>query len=291
MSNNRKEVCPACGHKSYWITPERNLNAYCFVCGHTERNSNPQPLKRANDIHGIRQLYGELTSYYHSCLMLEHRNYLLNRGFTDETITAYRIGFVPNSDHILYRNEYAIDGGIVRSDGTPFLTGRLVFPYMVGSVVTDMRGRLFVGESEQKYLSPYGGSFYRGADYPFSYDNLEYENIVLTEGEAKAIASNQAGIPTVSIPGILSLRPQLKQRDNQVFTVCFDNQLSNWFDVVRAIQRLAKKFQNLLVATLPLLGRQKMDIDDYIRDYGISAYKEVITRAIPYSSWLSLVRV
>jgi DNA primase len=251
-----------------------------------------QALKRANDIHGIRQLYGELTDYYHSCLAPEHRTYLLNRGFTDETISAYRIGYVPDTTHILYRNEYVIDGGIVRKDGTPFLLGRLIFPYMVGSVVTDMRGRLFVGESEQKYLSPYGGSFYRGADYPYSYDNLaQHEKIVLTEGEAKAIASNQAGVPTVSIPGILSLRPQLKQRDNQTFTVCFDSQVEHWYDVIRAIQRLAKKFQNLLIATLPLLGREKMDIDTFINDYGADKYKDVISRAIPYSNWLSLVRV
>jgi hypothetical protein len=95
----------------------------------------------------------------------------------------------------------------------------------------------------------------------------------------------------VSIPGILSLRPQLKQRDNQVFTVCFDSQVEHWYDVIRAIQRLAKKFQNLLIATLPLLGREKMDIDTFINDYGVDKYKDVISRAIPYSNWLSLVRV
>jgi hypothetical protein len=87
------------------------------------------------------------------------------------------------------------------------------------------------------------------------------------------------------------IRPQLKQRSGQSFTICFDSQVNHWFDVVRAIQRLKKHFDNLLIATLPLMGRAKMDIDDYIRDFGAEAYKRVIDRAVPYQTWIKLVRV
>jgi len=290
MSNNRKEICPSCGHKSYWVTPERNLSAFCFVCGHSEKTGKIQPLKRANDIKGIRQLYSELTDYYHSCLGSDHISYLHSRGITDRDITRYKIGYAPHTYTLLYSDPMAIDAGIIMRDKTPFLANRIIFPYLVENVVVDMRGRLLGGDDERKYLSPYGGAYFRGADYAFNHDALKNDTIILTEGEAKAIASNVV-MPTVSIPGILSLRPQLKQRTGQSFTICFDSQVNHWFDVVRAIQRLKKHFDNLLIATLPLMGRTKMDIDTFVQDFGAEAYKRVIDRAVPYQTWIKLVRV
>jgi DNA primase len=290
MSNSYKTTCIACGGGNFYVTPH-NGKGYCFNCGHFTQEGRIQLLKRAENIQGIRQFYSELTHYYHSCLTDEHRMYLHKRGVSDTHIETYKIGYVPQGWHTLYNDPVAFDAGMVIKDKGSFLSGRIVFPYYVNGVVTDMRGRLFVGKSDQKYLSPYGGSYYRGADYTFNHSALQYDQVVVTEGELKALASNEVGVPTVAIPGILSLRPQLKQRLGQSFTVCFDSQVEHWFDVVRAIQRLKKHFDNLLIATLPLMGRVKMDIDDYIKDFGADAYKRVISRAVPYNTWIRMVRV
>jgi DNA primase len=289
MSNSYKTTCPACSGSNLYVTPH-NAKSYCFNCGYFAQEGKAEPLKRSERIKEIRELYTELARYYHSCLEPEHRLFLNKRGISDETIQKYQLGFVPQSHHILYDDLAVNHAGIARKNKTAFLGDRIVFPYMVNGVITDLRGRTLT-QHIVPYLSPRGSAYFRGADYTFNHEALQYDRVVITEGEIKAIASNQAGIPSVAIPGIISLRPQLKQRVGQSFTICFDSQVNHWFDVVRAIQRLKKHFDNLLIATLPLMGRTKMDIDDFIKDFGIEAYKRVIDRAVPYNTWIKLVRV
>lgn len=285
------EICPSCNGSSFYVTPQNGLG-YCFKCGYTEREaaSSYRPLVRSPYISEIRKMYTHLAAYYHSCLEPEHRTYLQERGLTDATIEAFQLGYVPQSKHSLYTKDFAKDSGLVRHDGKPFLAKRIVFPYFVDDVVTDFRGRSLDPDEEQRYSTPYGGTFFRGADYGYNQCDMTKDPVVITEGEIKALASWQCGIPTVAIPGILALRPQVRAAYGQRVIVCFDNQVENWYDVLRAIQRLAAVFDTFHVATLPLCGFEKMDIDTYVRHAGCDAYRRVLDRAVPYQRWLAMVR-
>jgi DNA primase len=283
-----KAICPKCQGRNFWKTPE-NDTAYCFNCGYLEKGENAQPLQRSPHIKEIREYYTETAQYYHSCLDTAHREYLNKRGITDASIEQYKIGFAPNEKHIRYHGELARESGLAGKDMSPFLADRIVFPYWVKGVVTDMRARAW-GANEIKYLSPHGTAFVRGADYPFNYETLQHDHVVITEGDPKCIVSEQIGVHCISLPGIFSMRPMLKQRQNQKFTICFDNQLSNYYDVIRGIKRLAGLFDDLRIATLPLMNREKMDVDSYILDFGADAYKKVIRRALNYTEWIKLVR-
>jgi DNA primase len=235
-------------------------------------------------------MYTHLAIYYHSCLEPSHRTYLNKRGITDATIQTFQIGYVPESKHTLYTKDFSSDSGLVKQNGKPFLAKRIVFPYLVDDVVTDFRGRSFDPNEEQRYSTPYGGTFFRGADYGYNQQAITHDPVVITEGEVKALASWQCGIPTLAIPGILAVRPQVRTRYGQRVIVCFDNQVENWYDVIRAIQRLATVFDTLHVATLPLCGFEKMDIDTYVLHAGCDAYRRVLDRAVPYQRWLAMVR-
>lgn len=268
---------------------------YCFNCGYKEvcAADEVKPIVRYHDIPMIRQLYTQLADYYHSCITPEIEQFLQQRGITAEHIDRWRIGYVPDDRHVLYYHDVAPHAGISTTQHTAFLANRIVVPNRIGSVVTDFRGRWYGNDcpKDKKYLSPYQSAYYRGADFPFNHAALQlYNCVVVTEGDFKAILSHESGIPTCALPGILSMRPELQQRTDQTFIICFDSQVNHAADVRRAIVRLGNMFSNVKVATLPLHGEVKQDIDSYILQYGISAYHTVIARALPFTEWKALNR-
>ena len=293
-----KETCVQCHSRNFYVTPE-NGKGYCFSCGYFTQTGECRPPQRSLHIPAIRALYTELAAYYHSCLDTTHRDYLHSRGINDALISTAQIGFVPNSPHILYQDMLAKDAGLVRPDGSIHLQNRIVFPYHTTALtaktplrdhgsVTDIRGRAVLPD-ELKYLSPKHSGFYRGADYPYCYSALRENRVVITEGEIKALLSNHVGVPCVALPGIVSMRPMLRQGEKHIFIVCFDAPYTP--HTIRAIYRLGQRFEGLLVATLPTFGASKMDIDTLILEHGAGVYLKAISRAIPFETWKALIRV
>ena len=281
MARGYKTQCLECSGNNLWITPDNGMS-YCYNCGYCERDtSKPQAKKeRYHDIVAIRQLYTELTAYYHSNVDCA-RSYLHSRGLNDADITQYQIGYCPNSSHKLYLTEHSIAAGIVRKDGTPFLANRVTFPYWNSVYVTDIRGRTINPNEQLRYLSPFGGSFHRGADYPFAWSE---DSSVLTEGELKAIAIRKAGFTAIGVPGITNIRPQSKYD-----IICFDSDKKPEH-VQRAILRLVKYRKDLKIATIPLAQNEdKMGADDYIEKYGIEAFQRVLNAALSVKEWKELM--
>ena len=283
----RKLDCPQCQGRNFYYTSDNDVG-YCFNCGYTERGNTVNQKERYTDIPAIRQLYTELTEYYHSCLERKHIDYLVARGITEQAIVKYKLGYCPNAHHILYNAPESLSAGLYGQ--RVHLGSRIVFPYFLGQLVTDIRGRYFGnGSTQQKYLSPFNSSFYRGADYAYNHNVLHNPSVVITEGEMKAIASTEAGIACLALPGMRSFRPGIKQYDDQTTIICFDTQIAHYYDVRRAIIDLAKRFHNPKVATLPAT-KGKQDIDSYILEYGKERYAKVIQRALPFDIWKGLSR-
>ena len=280
MARGYKDTCPGCSGKNLWITPDNGMS-YCYNCGYCNFDSNTPQVKqeRYHDVTAIRQLYTELTAYYHS--NVDHvRKYLHNRGLTDEEINTYKIGYCPSGSHKIYQSEHAEAAGIVKHNGMAFLGDRVTFPYWNSIYVTDIRGRA-VGDDERRYLSPFGGSFHRGADYPFAWSN---DSEVITEGEFKAIALRRAGFQAIGVPGITNIRPK-----SMYSIICFDSDTKKEH-VQRAILRIAKYRKDIRIATIPLRkGEEKMGADDYIEKYGIEAMKLVLNAALSLKEWKEIM--
>jgi len=300
MAKGYKTTCPECKKHNFYVTPHNSFG-YCFNCGFRQKHGfvTHEPTISHEEISAFRQLYTELTAYYHSCLTEPHRTWLHQRGITDAMIERFRIGYVPASFHILYTSELAEKAGIAVNK-QPFLAKRIVFPYLLDGVVYDLRGRSIANE-EPKYLSLRNSASLRGATIAYNADILKDkpETLVITEGEIKAIASQQAGVATVAFPGIRSRR-NLQAFSTQRVVICFDNQLRHYYDVYRAIVDLATDLlpftQQIFVALLPLWGEgrwfqyDKMDIDTYILRNGEEAYRNLIETAIPYLRFLQIAR-
>jgi DNA primase len=281
-----KSQCPECLGKNLYITPHNGLE-YCFNCGYTHGTGEYTPRTRFEDIRGIREFYTDLAIYYHGCLDTAHVEYLHARGITDDAISRYGIGYCPNSTHVLYTNTLAAHAGMAVK-GMPFMAGRIVFPYWYDGYVTDIRGRAFDCVSDKKYLSPRKDAFYRGADYPYNAIHLDLDApLVITEGEIKAIAAGMAGIPTIALPGIQSMRPKIINRYGKNDIVCFDTQSGQArLDIRRAIFKL-HDIIGIRVATLPEL-KGKGEIDTHILAYGPESFKRIVSRALEFNLWKKL---
>ena len=276
-----KLQCPECNGNNYYYTAHNDMG-HCFNCGYTSFGDRPVIKQtRYEDITGIRQLYTALTEYYHSCIDDTARQYLHSRGLTDSDIQAYQLGYCPRSYTPLYNDDHAIAAGIVHKSGKPFLANRIIFPYWNSIYVTDMRGRSLDPHADIRYLSPFNGSFFRGADYPFLWSE---DSVIVTEGELKAIAINKAGYAAIGAPGILSIRPK-----SNFDMICFDSD-SNPNDVNRAILRIAKDKPDVKIITIPLAsGERKMGADDYIEKYGVEAFRRLVSAALDVQTWKAIM--
>lgn len=282
-----KTTCPNCGGHNFYVT-EHNGVKYCFNCAYVEKEGYAEENIKVRSLHveEIRKYYTEVTRYYHSCLDTKHRDFLHQRGIEDSTIERLQIGFCPNSSHQLYVHPLAEESGIsIKRE--PFLSNRIIFPYWFEGKVTDMRGRT-VDMDELKYKSPFKSAYYRGADYAYNVSALPEETIVITEGEIKSILPEQFGLPTKGLPGMNAERTISVGTFKKV-VLCFDNQRYNRKQLIMAIKRWAQKLPNPFIATLPLRGKDKQDIDGYILQYGIDSYKQVIAAAMPYEKWKGYV--
>lgn len=302
MGKGYKTTCPSCGGHNFYVTPHNGVG-YCFNCGHVERaggGSKPMPARsRYRD--GIRAVYTAYAHWCHEQMRDEHYAYLERRGISRATADAHGIGYCPVKLFTHLMTVEAYEAGLVTRDRKPFLAGRLVIPYVNSDgQVVDMRGRLYDPQiavaPEVKYLSPYRSAQYRWADMPYNVAALRSPRLVITEGELKALASQQAGIPTVALPGIRSFRSGLVVNPGADVVICFDHQRKHMDDVIRAIHELARRLlpygPQVRVATLPLGDDdEKMDIDTYIVRYGEQRYRDVIRQALPYDVWSRLVRV
>lgn len=276
-----KIQCPNCGGKNFYIT-EHNGLGYCFNCAYTERSSETREIiKPSQNIPTFREIYTELTSYYHSCVDTHARAYLHARGITDSMIDTFKIGYCPLSSHTLYMHPLSTEAGIA-IDNKPVLSDRIVFPYWMADKVCDIRGRA-INESKYKYLSLHKRGIYRGAILGFNATPVTDVDII-TEGEIKAIVGSLSGYTIRALPGIRSPRRTSIFTSNKQI-ICFDNQKSNRYDIYNAIHKLAERLPNPFVATLPLRGKDKQDIDSYILSYGIESFQSVIKGAISYNKW------
>jgi DNA primase len=181
------------------------------------------------------------------------------------------IGYCSNKVHRLYKHPLAYESGLTTKQGKPFLAGRITFPYLLYDQVTDIRARLYDGSGE-RYLSVHGSTYYRGADYAYNINTHEQE-ILITEGEIKALAAWQCGIHAVGLPGILSKR-KVSLVDTEKQVICFDSQIPMWH-VESAIQKQVATCSHPYILTLPLQGRQKQDIDQYILEYGRNNFRSL----------------
>lgn len=242
---------PRKGGPPFWL---------CSHCRHIERGEGDtsgtrDPVRRLS--HEERQLayrgYAAVAEWCAAYLWTPGGkaalDYLRGRGFTDETIHFAKLGYHPPSwgfaktgdpaedwgvvATLMHRDREALEGaqlgGLLGPQGRPKwpLRGAITIPYYRRGVCTLVRMRKLDGAKGKKYFSPSGVDLYAGG-IPTLYgvdllEDPDVKEVLLDEGEFKALLARQHGIPAVAQPGVSYLPPAfLEQLAGRIVIVGYD---------------------------------------------------------------------
>lgn len=225
------------------------------------------------------QLVEKLTLYYEACLQTnpEAVNYVRNiRGFSDETIRTYRLGYAPKDvlrGHFTPTElDFLVELAHIREvDETDPFAERIIFPILdVSGRPRGFSGRLIeVGSRPDKYYNSKANLVFKKGLFVFGLyqarEQVFYKNKALVcEGFTDIISARQAGYPiSVSAMGVYLTKEHLleiaKFTKNLYFL--FDGDAAGSLATKRSLETARSMGFSCNFFTLP----EGMDPDDYFR--------------------------
>ncbi|MCT6922564.1 DNA primase [Metasolibacillus sp.] len=279
-----------------------------------ELTASSQPVKAISKAEAnMRQAHDVAMEFYHHLLMNtedgeEALQYLLNRGFTQELIESQKIGWaLPSWDSLtafLGRKEFSMEEmaecGLViqrESDGSYFdrFRGRIMFPIRDdnGKVIA-FSGRILNTDAEEaKYMNSPETPIFHKSEVLYNLDRAratirKTRQVVLMEGFVDVLAATNAGVTNAVATMGTSLTPQHIQRLKRLveqITVCYDGDSAGMEGARRSAHLLKAERLKVEVAVLP----DKLDPDDYIRQYGAEAFKtQIIEKPQAYLAFMMM---
>src|SRR5258705_7602424 len=227
------------------------------------------------------------------------REYLKQRGITEESSQTFKLGFAPDSwemlsSHLLQKGatqEQLEKSGLVvkKDDGGSYdrFRGRLMFPVIdaQGRPIA-FGGRTLEPEGEPKYLNSPETLAYTKGRHLFGL-NLTRDEIrragfaILVEGYLDLIVPYQFGVRNVVASLGTALTPEqvkLVARFARKMVVNYDGDRAGVQAAKRAIETILADDIEVKVLVLP----DNADPDDFIRKYGVSEYQRRRGTAQPH---------
>jgi DNA primase len=249
-----------------------------------------------------------LKKFYHHLLVntkegQEALEYLLNWGFTEETITKFQIGYSLDSWDFVYKfltkRGYTEDilekAGLTiqrERDQTYFdrFRNRIMFP------ITDHQGNTIafsgraMGDDEPKYLNSPETPIFNKSKILYNFHQArphirKKEQAVIFEGFADCISAVRAGVEnSVATMGtsLTDQHIQLLKRNTDQVLICYDSDSAGLHAANRASIMLNENGFQVKVAQMP----DGLDPDDYIKKYGEKSFvSEVIGASLTYMAF------
>ncbi|MCZ6511456.1 MAG: DNA primase, partial [Alphaproteobacteria bacterium] len=265
----------------------------------------PEERERAKDRATLQQVMEQACAWFENQLAQpggrQALDYLRGRGFSDETIERFRLGYAPDGRGRLgqaleTRNvtrAQLVEGGLVKlpdGGGEPrdYFFNRVIFP------ITDRRSQVIafggriLGDGQPKYLnSPETSLFHKGRVLYNWAQALEAARgagtVIVVEGYTDVIALAQAGLPhTVAPLGTALTEEQIlalwRMVDEPV--LCFDGDNAGQRAAFRAAERalpLLQPGKSLRFVTLPA-GE---DPDSLVRARSRAGFEALLAKARP----------
>lgn len=310
---------------SFSVSPEKQI-FHCFSCGRggdvfsffIEKDgiTYPEAVKKVADVtqSGLSIELGEVTrektplqqkqdtlkemhelamNMYHHILMhtlegQEALEYLLNRGFTKETIQQFKIGLSPNNRTILmhlltskgYSQELIESSGLASGNHQQLkdrFFDRIMFPLRdEAGICVAFSGRLYRAnndEQQAKYLNSPETDIFHKNNFLFNFDlarsSIRKQNeVILCEGFMDVIAIYQTGLShAVASMGTSFTENQIKilQKVTKKVVLAYDGDKAGVQATDRAIS-LLRPFSKFDVYVLPMFDN--LDPDEFIQTKG-----------------------
>ncbi len=221
-------------------------------------------------------------------------SYFKERGFTDESIKDFELGYTLSEwDHLLktatakgYRQELLEGAGliVVKEEGKVYdrFRNRVIFPIhnVSGKVVAFGARMLGKDKKQPKYINSPETELYNKSRilyglFQAKQDIRKEDNVYLVEGYTDVISMHQTGIKNVvSSSGTALTEEQIKllKRYTENVTVIFDGDAAGIKASIRGIDMLLEGGLNVRAVALP----EGEDPDSYAKQLGTSAFSHYI---------------
>ncbi|AMM93901.1 DNA primase [Peribacillus simplex] len=267
--------------------------------------------KRSNMPAGSQQMveaHDLLRKFYHHLLVntkegQDALEYLLKRGFTEETIEKFQIGYSLDSwdfvsKFLLKRGfpaEYMEQAGLIiyrEKDESYFdrFRNRVMFPIMDHQGNTIAFSGRAMGDDEPKYLNSPETPIFNKSKTLYNFHHArphirKKEQVVIFEGFADCISAVRAGVEnSVATMGtaLTEQHIQLLKRNTDQILICYDSDSAGLNAANRAVNMLQDHDFSVKVAHMP----DNLDPDDYIKEFGEKSFvSEVIGDSLTYMAF------
>jgi DNA primase len=249
-----------------------------------------------------------LRKFYHHLLVNtkdgQHAlEYLLNRGFTEDSINKFQIGYSLNSWDYIYKflskrdfkPEWMEKAGLIirrERDGTYFdrFRDRIMFPIFDRNGKTIAFSGRMLGNDEPKYLNSPETPIFNKSKILYNFHLArphirKTQQVVLFEGFADVIAADRSGIENgVATMGtsLTNEHISLIRQNVQSLTICYDSDKAGIEAAFRAGKYLTEAGCSIQVSLMPDL----LDPDEYIKKFGPEKFRnEVIGASLTWMSF------
>lgn len=274
-----------------------------------EFESNPAAQQQKHIKEVLWNIHEQITQRWQAALANDAsgqsaRDYLAKRGVSDEAVKLFRLGAAPESwdDTVNWAKSKGHDFAVVEQAGLIIkkeetdryydrFRGRLIFPICdEQSRVIGFSGRILSGdEKTAKYVnSPETPIFTKGKVF-FGLDKskrplLDAESAIICEGQLDLIACYMAGVQNVVAPQGTALTPdhaRILKRYVEEVVLCFDADNAGQNAATRSLDPLLAAGLAIRVASIP----NGKDPDDFIKQHGGEAFREIIEKAEGFFDW------
>ncbi|MFW6006455.1 MAG: DNA primase [Bacillota bacterium] len=332
VGNNFKGLCPFHQEKtpSFTINPDQQFY-HCFGCGaggdvfeflmEIENISFKEAINLLADRAGIeppsrtnrqREYYNKrdkvveinnLAAKFYHYLLLNKKvgesalSYLKNRGFKEDDIEKYYLGYAPDRWKSLlnflakkgYDKEELIQAGLVRKKNNNYydrFRGRIIFPiFNIRDEVLAFGGRILDENSNMpKYLNSPGTIVYNKGDnlYGINWAKSSIRksgNAIIMEGYTDVLTAHRAGINNAVASlgtALTNSQARVLNRFAETVYIAYDADTAGAAATLRGLDILKKTGLEVKVITLP----EGEDPDDFIQNYGKEKFKKLQQEAL-----------
>jgi DNA primase len=272
--------------------------------------STPEQRDEASEQEILYQLMREAALYYHRQMTETTEGkfaleYFHRRGFSDDTIRTFGLGYSPKSwDALLsfmkgkgFAADHLKKCGLVRvkDDGSmyDYFRGRAMFPVFSGSgrVIAFGARKIYEDDPLGKYINSPETPIYSKSRVLYGLSQAkesirEREQGILVEGYADLISVVQAGVPNIVASSGTALtveQIQLLRRYANRITIVYDADSAGSAAALRGVDLILQSDMEVRVAPLP----EGDDPDSFVRKNGGEAFQELVNTADTFIDFLA----
>jgi len=217
----------------------------------------------------IQLALNEASCLYQKNLSVDVREYLKNRGLTDETIDKAKIGYCDGKSKFTMDKGCLINAGLIYENGCEYFQGFITFPHLYHGRVVYMSGRGYP-EKKHKKLEKEKVAL----TYLYNQEALREEMVLMGEGEIDTLTLLQNGFNACGVLGAGSFQEEWidKFRNCETVYLCLDADEAGREGSLRIAELFGEKAK---IVNLP----DGLDVNDYFKDYSKEDFDILLSSA------------